>query len=136
MMDIWALKGCATVLFFGWCRCFGRVCLFLFAGLSADIQVAVQIGEKLVPVFLFGGVVLHHAGLDLAVQNGDDAVGTRSESDLKKLVPHARVLKGLAVRGTSAGGAEKTVEKWLEGLGNALIETTTGNPAIYPDGAY
>ncbi len=59
-----------------------------------------------------------------------------SESDLKKLLPHARVLKGLAVRGTSAGGAEKTVEKWLEGLGNALIETTTGNPAIYPDGAY
>ena len=51
-------------------------------------------------------------------------------------MPHSKVLKGLAVRGTAAGGAEKDVEKWLEGLGNALIMTTTGNPAIYPDGAY
>lgn len=59
-----------------------------------------------------------------------------SEADLKKLVPRSRVLKGLAVRGTRAGDAEKDVEKWLKGLGNALIETTTGNPAIYPDGAY
>lgn len=60
----------------------------------------------------------------------------QSESDLKKLVPHSRVLKGLAVPGTLLGDAEKDVEKWLEGLGPALIETTTGNPAIYPDGAY
>ena len=59
-----------------------------------------------------------------------------SVDDLKKLVPHSKVLKGLAVRGTAAGGAEKDVEKWLESLGNALIMTTTGNPAIYPDGAY
>ena len=59
-----------------------------------------------------------------------------SEDDLKKLVPHSKVLKGLAVRGTRAGDAENDVEKWLKGLGNALIMTTTGNPAIYPDGAY
>ena len=59
-----------------------------------------------------------------------------SESDLKKLVPHSKVLKALPVRGTRAGDAEKDVEKWLESLGNALTMTTTGNPAIYPDGAY
>ena len=59
-----------------------------------------------------------------------------SVDDLKKLVPHSKVLKGLAVRGTAAGHAEKDVENWLKGLGNALIMTTTGNPAIYPDGAY
>lgn len=60
----------------------------------------------------------------------------QSESDLKKIVPHSKVLKGLAVPGTLIGDAEKDVVKWLEGLGPALIQTTTGNPAIYPDGAY
>lgn len=56
--------------------------------------------------------------------------------DLKKLVPHSKVLKPLAVSGTSASSAMKDVENWLEGLGTALIQTTTGNTAIYPDGAY
>ena len=69
------------------------------------------------------------------VTHGGGGMG-HSESDLKKLVPHAKVLKGLPVRGTRAGDAEKDVENWLKGLGNALIMTTTGNPAIYPDGAY
>lgn len=59
-----------------------------------------------------------------------------SVDDLKKLVPHSRVLKPLAVNGSFVDRAEKDVLKWLEGLGPALIETTTGNPAIYPDGAY
>lgn len=48
-----------------------------------------------------------------------------SESDLKKLVPHAKVLKGLAVRGTRAGDAEKDVEKWLKDLDNALMERSS-----------
>lgn len=59
-----------------------------------------------------------------------------SVEDLKKLVPHSKVLKPLAVSGNFASRAEKDVEKWLEGLGPALIMTTTGNPAIYPDGGY
>lgn len=59
-----------------------------------------------------------------------------SVDDLKEIVPHSKVLKPLAVNGSIVQKAEKDVLKWLEGLGPALIETTTGNPAIYPDGAY
>lgn len=59
-----------------------------------------------------------------------------SVEDLKKLAPHSKILKPLAVNGTRSGSAMKTVEKWLEDLGPALIMTTTGNPAIYPNGGY
>lgn len=59
-----------------------------------------------------------------------------SVEDLKKIAPHAKVLKPLAVSGNFVDRAEKDVLHWLEGLGPALIMTTTGNPAIYPDGAY
>lgn len=59
-----------------------------------------------------------------------------SIEDLKKECPKSKILKPLAVPGSRASGAAADVEKWLEGLGNALIETTTGNPKIYPDGAY
>lgn len=59
-----------------------------------------------------------------------------SIDDLKKIAPHSRILKPLSVNGSRVSSAEKDVLKWLEGLGPALIETTTGNPAIYPDGAY
>lgn len=59
-----------------------------------------------------------------------------SIDDLKKLAPHSKVLKPLAVSGSFASRAEKDVEKWIDGLGPALIMTTTGNPAIYPDGGY
>lgn len=59
-----------------------------------------------------------------------------SVDDLKKLVPHSKILKPFSVSGNKADSALKDVEKWLEGLGPALIMTTTGNPAIYPDGGY
>ena len=59
-----------------------------------------------------------------------------SVEDLKKLAPHSRILKPFSVSGTAAGRAEKDVLRWLEGLGQALIETTTGNTKIYPDGGY
>lgn len=59
-----------------------------------------------------------------------------SIEDLKKECPKSKILKPLAVPGSRASGAAADVEKWLEGLGNALIETTTGNTKIYPDGAY
>lgn len=59
-----------------------------------------------------------------------------SIDDLKKALPHSKFLKPLAVPGNSVSRAEKDVLNWLEGLGPALIETTTGNTTIYPDGAY
>ncbi len=59
-----------------------------------------------------------------------------SVDELKKLVPHSKILKPLSVQGNIADRAEKDVLNWLEGLGPALIETTTGNTQIYPDGAY
>lgn len=37
----------------------------------------------------------------------------RSEEDIRRLCPKARVLKGLAVRGRNAGSAGKDVEAWL-----------------------
>lgn len=59
-----------------------------------------------------------------------------SVEDLKKIAPKAKILKPLAVRSSHASSAGEDVRKWIEGLGTALIETTTGNPKIYPDGAY
>lgn len=69
------------------------------------------------------------------VTHGGGGLG-HSIEDLKKLAPHSRILKPLAVSGNIADRAEQDVLKWLEGLGPALIETTTGNTKIYPDGAY
>lgn len=69
------------------------------------------------------------------VTHGGGHLG-HSIDDLKRELPHSRILKPLAVSGNAVDRAEKDVEKWLEGLGTALIETTTGNPQIYPDGAY
>lgn len=57
-----------------------------------------------------------------------------SVDDLKKVLPHARVLKPLAVNGSSVSRAEKDVLKWLEGLGPALIQTSAGGSQ--PGGAY
>lgn len=59
-----------------------------------------------------------------------------SVEDLRKAVPHSKVLKPLVISGGGAANATADVAKWIEGLGPALIETTTGNPAIYPDGGY
>lgn len=59
-----------------------------------------------------------------------------SVEDLKKIAPGATILKPLAVRSSHSSSAGEDVKKWIEGLGTALIETTTGNPGIYPDGAY
>lgn len=59
-----------------------------------------------------------------------------TEKDLKEMLPHSKILKSFSVHGTKAGSVEKDIKAWLEGLGPALIMTTTGNPAIYPDGAY
>lgn len=67
--------------------------------------------------------------------NGGGGLG-HSIEDLKKLCPKSRVLKPFAIQGSNAASAGDEVVKWLEGLGPALIETTTGNTAIYPDGAY
>lgn len=41
----------------------------------------------------------------------------RSESDLKKLCPQARLLKGFEVRGSRVSGAADDVDAWLTGLG-------------------
>ena len=38
----------------------------------------------------------------------------RSESDIKKLCPGAKVKKGLSIRGSSVKGAEKEISKWVE----------------------
>lgn len=69
------------------------------------------------------------------VTHGGGGLG-HSIEDLKKIAPHAKVLTPLAVNGNRVGKAEADVKKWLEGLGSALIMTTTGNPAIYPNGGY
>lgn len=76
-------------------------------------------GKTIAPFMTHGGGGLGHA-ID----------------DLKKEAPHSKILKPLSVPGNSVDRAEKDVIKWIEGLGPALIETTTGNPQIYPDGAY
>lgn len=63
-----------------------------------------------------------------------------SVEDLKKLVPHSKILKPLSIPGNTVkakpDSIAKDIENWIEGLGPALIETTTGNPQIYPDGGY
>ncbi len=41
----------------------------------------------------------------------------RSERDLRRLCPQARLLKGFEVRGSRVSGAEKAVDEWLTGLG-------------------
>ena len=41
----------------------------------------------------------------------------RSESDLRRLCPQARILKGFEVRGSRVSGAQKDVDAWLTGLG-------------------
>lgn len=41
----------------------------------------------------------------------------RSEADLKKACPDAKLLEGLAIRGGSAGGAQADVDKWLQKIG-------------------
>lgn len=41
----------------------------------------------------------------------------RSESDLKRLCPQARLLKGFEVRGSRVADAQKDVDEWLRGLG-------------------
>jgi flavodoxin len=38
----------------------------------------------------------------------------RSENDIKKLCPEAKVEEGLAVRGGSVGSAKKAIEKWVK----------------------
>lgn len=38
----------------------------------------------------------------------------RSESDIKKLCPEAKVLAGVAIRGGSVAGADSLVENWLK----------------------
>ncbi|GKU24257.1 flavodoxin [Clostridium folliculivorans] len=38
----------------------------------------------------------------------------RSESDIKKLYPGAKVEKGLAIKGSSVKGAEKEISKWAQ----------------------
>jgi hypothetical protein len=40
-----------------------------------------------------------------------------SESDISKLCPAARVLKGLPIRGGSVQGAENDMAGWLRKLG-------------------
>ncbi len=41
----------------------------------------------------------------------------RSEQDLKRLCPRARMLEGFEVRGSRAGGAQKNVDAWLHKIG-------------------
>ena len=36
-----------------------------------------------------------------------------SEADIKKLCPTAKVLKGLAIRGTAVKGAERDIADWI-----------------------
>jgi flavodoxin len=40
-----------------------------------------------------------------------------SESDIKKLCPKAKVLKGLAIRGSAVKGAEGDIAKWITASG-------------------
>ena len=38
----------------------------------------------------------------------------KSESDIKKLIGDAEVLKGLAINGSEVNNSEKKIKKWLE----------------------
>lgn len=40
----------------------------------------------------------------------------RSEKDIQKLCPKAKMLKGLAIHGTNAANAEKDLLKWLKDI--------------------
>lgn len=40
----------------------------------------------------------------------------RSESDIKKLCPNSKVLKGLAIRGGNVNNSEKDIVNWLENI--------------------
>jgi len=42
-----------------------------------------------------------------------------SESDIKKLCPNAKVLKGLAIIGGSVQGAEKEIANWIQKVGDS-----------------
>ncbi|MHB8070387.1 MAG: flavodoxin [Candidatus Cryosericum sp.] len=42
-----------------------------------------------------------------------------SEKDLAKLCPEANLLRGLAIKGSRVGSAQKDVSEWLRGLGLA-----------------
>lgn len=46
----------------------------------------------------------------------------RSERDLRRLCPQARILKGFEVRGSRAGQARGDVETWLRGIGMTTTE--------------
>ena len=41
----------------------------------------------------------------------------RSEDDLRRLCPRARMLEGFEVRGRRVSGAQEDVDEWLKGLG-------------------
>lgn len=41
----------------------------------------------------------------------------RSEQDIKRLCPQARMLEGFEVRGSRAGGAQRNVDAWLRKIG-------------------
>jgi flavodoxin len=47
-----------------------------------------------------------------------------SERDIARLCPNAKLLDGLAVRGSSVDGAQKTVQNWLAGLGYGSAKKT------------
>lgn len=93
-------------------------------------------GTMPMPVFTF----LEQSGMDgKTIIPFDTHMGSglgHSENDLKKICPDSKILKGLAIRGDRVSEAEKDIVSWLKGLGPALIETTTGNTKIYPQGAY
>lgn len=52
------------------------------------------------------------------VTHGGSGLG-RSASDIAKLCPNAKILQGLAIRGSDAGNAQDEVTAWLRGLGMA-----------------
>lgn len=41
----------------------------------------------------------------------------RSEADIQKACPGAKVEKGLAIQGAGVKGAESEIERWLKGYG-------------------
>lgn len=50
----------------------------------------------------------------------------RSERDLAKLCPAARIVKGLAIQGSNVRAARKDIEKWLKATA-IIAERTTAN---------
>ncbi|MEW6526060.1 MAG: flavodoxin [Spirochaetota bacterium] len=47
----------------------------------------------------------------------EGSVMGKSESDIKRLCPHSKVLKGLAIRGGSVHNADKDITEWLHAIG-------------------